>query len=141
MRAFADIAVAEAFAAHPPAVQRKLLALRALIFATAARTRGVGELEETLKWGQPAYLTPETKSGTTIRIDRHGAEPARVALYFHCQTGLVESFRRRFPKLAFEGNRAIVLGAGERVPKAVLSACIAAALTYHRRAKSVGAFA
>jgi hypothetical protein len=135
MRAFADVAVAGAFAAHPVPVQRTLLALRALIFRTAERTPGVGKLEETLKWGQPAYLTPESKSGSTIRIDRHAEDPARVALYFHCQTSLVESFRKRFPELAFEGNRAIVLRAGARLPESALSACIAAALTYHRRVK------
>jgi hypothetical protein len=31
-------------------------------------TPGVGALHETLKWGQPAYLTPETRSGTTLRL-------------------------------------------------------------------------
>ena len=50
-------AVARVFEAYPPAIQPKLFVLRELIFATAAATEGVGELEETLKWGEPAYLT------------------------------------------------------------------------------------
>ncbi len=65
-----DPAVEAAFGAYPAPVKAKLLALRRLIFDTAKRTKGVGALEETLKWGQPSYLTPETKSGSTIRIDQ-----------------------------------------------------------------------
>ena len=43
--------------------------LRQLIFDVAAKTKDVGQLEETLKWGEPAYLTSESKSGSLIRID------------------------------------------------------------------------
>ena len=46
------------------------MALRGLVFDTAARTAGVGGLTEALKWGQPSYLTEQTGSGTTVRIDR-----------------------------------------------------------------------
>jgi hypothetical protein len=31
------------------------LALRELVLQVAATTEGVGELEESLKWGEPAY--------------------------------------------------------------------------------------
>ena len=58
------------FDGYPRAVKAKLLALRRLIFDTAKTTKGVGTLEETLKWGQPSYRTTETRSGSTIRIDR-----------------------------------------------------------------------
>ena len=64
-------AVDDVFQSYPRAARAKLGALRKLILATAARTQGVGEIEETLKWGQPSYLT-KSKSSTTIRIDRHG---------------------------------------------------------------------
>ena len=71
-----------------------MLALRRLILDTAKTTKGVGPIEETLKWGQPSYLTPETKSGSTVRIDQVKAEPGQYAVYFHCQTNLVETFPR-----------------------------------------------
>jgi len=48
---FANPAVAAVFAAYPARVRAKLLALRRLILETAAKTPGVGALEETLKWG------------------------------------------------------------------------------------------
>jgi hypothetical protein len=114
-------------------MRQKLLALRKLIFETAASTPGVGELEETLKWGEPAYVTSETKSGSTVRIAWKRSSPSQYAMYFHCQTNLVETFRTLFPKeFAFKGNRAIVFRESEVVPTDSLSFCIAAALTYHR---------
>ena len=86
-------AVETAFAAYPAPVKAKLLALRQLIFDTARATKGVGALQETLKWGQPSYLTAATGSGSTIRIDRIKSAANQYAVYFHCQTNLVETFR------------------------------------------------
>jgi len=128
-----DSAVDAVFDAYPKQVKAKLLALRRLIFATAKATKGVGVLEEALKWGQPSYLTPESKSGSTIRIDQVKAEPDQVAVYFHCQTNLVETFRELYPELRYEGNRAILLNAADQLPDAELRHCVGLALTYHLR--------
>jgi hypothetical protein len=136
-KSFDDPAVAAVFEAYPPEAKARLLRLRDLIFETAAGTDGVGALEETLKWGQPSYLTPETKSGSTIRIDRHKSGDGRTALFFHCQTHLVDTFREIFrDDLEFESNRAIVLGAGDALPEEALRHCIAMALTYHLNKKT-----
>jgi hypothetical protein len=127
---------AEVFRAYPAKLRGRLLALRRLILKTAKNTEGVGALEETLKWGQPSYLTSETKSGSTIRIDRVKAIPDKYAVYFHCQTGLVPAFRELYPAaFEYEGNRAIVLDANERFDEEALTHCIALALTYHARKK------
>jgi len=68
--------VSRAFDALPASIGKRLLQVRALIFATAAAHDDVGRLAETLKWGEPAYLTDETGSGSTIRLGRvNGAEP------------------------------------------------------------------
>ena len=119
------------FDAYPKPVKAKLLALRRLIFDTAKSTKGVGALEEALKWGQPSYLTPESKSGSTVRIDQVKATPGQYAVYFHCQTDLVETFRELYPELKYSGNRAILLDAQQKVPEAELRHCVALALTYH----------
>jgi hypothetical protein len=58
-------AIEAVFEAYPAPVKSRLLALRRLIFDTAKTTTGVGALEEALKWGQPSYLTTESKSGST----------------------------------------------------------------------------
>ena len=141
MKPFARPEVAAVFDAYPKNVKAKLLRLRRLIFETAARTPSVGPLEETLKWGQPSYLTTRSGSGSTIRIDRvkpkAGSAPAQVAIYFHCQTTLVETFRGMVgDALTFEGNRAILLDAAAAIPVATLRQCIALALTYHRDRKT-----
>ena len=130
---FSDPAVAAVFGAYPRPLQTRLLALRRLILDTAQATKGVGPLEETLKWGQPSYLTTATKSGSTIRIDRVKAAPDQVAIYFHCQTDLVATFRELYPELRYGGNRSILLDAGDAVPEAALRHCVALALTYHLR--------
>jgi len=128
-----DTAVTAVFAGYPDPVKSRLLALRKLIFDTAKATSGVGALRETLKWGQPSYLTTESKSGSTIRIDQVKAEAGGYAIYFHCQTDLVETFRELYPELRYGGNRAILLDVGDKLPEKALRHCIALALTYHAR--------
>ena len=133
MKPFDREAVQKTFDSYPHSMRRRLLALRSLIFETAASTDGVGPLEETLKWGEPAYLTSESRSGSTVRIAWKSSKPSQYAMYFNCQTNLVESFRSLFPsELNFEDNRASVFDEGDVVPKDAVSFCIAAALMYHR---------
>ena len=129
-------AIDTVFEAFPPPVKSRLLALRRLIFDTAKSTKGVGALEEALKWGQPSYLTTESKSGSTVRIDQIKNEAGGYAVYFHCQTDLVETFRELYPELRYGGNRSILLDAGEKLPETALRHCIALALTYHARKKA-----
>ena len=136
MKPFSNTEVAEKFDAYPPNIRPKLLALRELIFQTAATAQGAGEIEETLKWGEPAYIT-RNKSGSTVRIDWKKKDPKHYAMYFNCQTNLVESFRTMFPNdFKFEGNRALVFSIEDEVPKDSLTMCIAASLTYHLKKRS-----
>ncbi len=108
------------------------MTLRQLVFDTAAKIDGVGNLEETLKWGQPSYLTTESKSGSTIRIDQIKSTPDQYAMYVHCQTSLVTTYRDLFPGLLnFEGNRGVKFSQDENLPEDVLVHCIGLALTYH----------
>jgi len=135
MSTIRDQDVAATFKAYPAAVRAKLMKLRQLILDTAAKTEGVGKLDETLKWRQPSYLPAQSKSGTTIRIDQVKAEP-RYALYFHCQTDLVDNFRRLYPDMKCVGNRSIEFALDDKVPDKALGHCVALALTYHQRKKS-----
>jgi len=125
-----DPAVAALFDAYPKPQRSRLLALRRLILDSARTTEGVGAIEEALKWGQASYLTSETKSGSTVRID-WVKSANQVAVYFHCQTDLVETFRELYPELNYGGNRSILLDAADALPEAALRHCVALALTYH----------
>jgi len=125
--------VASVFDACDDDTRNGLLGLRELILRTAAETEGVGSITETLKWGEPAYLTTKTRSGTTIRI-----APAKpdadhdLAMFFICHTNLVDRFEGLFgDSLTYDGGRALLFNAGDDVPEAELRACIEMALTYH----------
>ena len=64
---------------------------------TAADIEGVGPLTETLKWGEPAYLTEATRSGSTVRLGWFRSSERECAVLFNCRTTLVDDFRERFP--------------------------------------------
>ena len=125
--------VKAAFAQYPRAIQRRLSEVRKTIFAVAADLGDVGPLTETLKWGEPAYLTAATKSGSTIRLGWKAARPDDYALYFNCQTSLVDTFRTLFPEGRYEGNRAVLFNASEDYPEDLIAQCVSLALTYHRQ--------
>jgi hypothetical protein len=123
-------AVEAVFQAYSPAVREKLLRLRKIVLETAAKMDGVGALEETLKWGQPAYLA---KGSSTIRIDAVKGDPKRVAMYFICHTDLIATFRELYPELHYESNRAILLDTRGKIPEDALRHCISLALTYRNK--------
>ncbi len=123
--------VAAVFDEYPPAIQKKLSSIRQLILDTAAKTESITSLEETLKWGEPSYLT---KGGSTIRMAPVKGKPDHYALYFHCGTTLVATFRELYgDQLTLEGNRAIVFHQSDRIPVKIVKHCALLALTYHRR--------
>jgi hypothetical protein len=94
----------------------------------------MGAIEETLRWGEPAYLTTASRSASTVRLGWKKSAPTRYAMYFNWQTDLVAPFRSLFPNdFRFEGNRAIVFDQQDVVPTDSLAFCIAAALTCHRK--------
>lgn len=126
------------FDGFPDNIRDQLLALRGLVFRVAAEMPSAGEIVETLKWGQPSYLTVRPKTGSTIRLGV--GKSGQAALFFHCQTSLVSQFRDLYPQdFDFEGNRALVLKKSGRLPEAELVHCIALALTYHKRKTELGA--
>jgi Domain of unknown function (DU1801). len=125
-------AVQAAFLALPASIRPTLFEIRSLIFETAISVNA-GQLTETLKWGEPAYLTEISRSGTTIRLGTTRGEPLRCAVFFNCKTSLVDSFRERFSDaFGYEGNRALILPDRPDWSRAALSLCLAEALTYHR---------
>lgn len=121
--------VDEVFANYPDKVRNKMQYLRALVIETAEETDGIDELEETLKWGEPSFIT---KNGSTLRMDWKEKIPNQYAMYFHCTSRLVHTFRMVFDhKFQYEGNRAIVFQLNQKIPELELKECIKASLTYH----------
>ena len=69
--------VTEKFDSYPDHIRDRLLYLRRLILEAASELEDIGEIEETLKWGEPSYIT---KPGSTIRIDWKKSNPQQVAI-------------------------------------------------------------
>jgi hypothetical protein len=122
--------VNDVFANYPENVWEKLQFLRELVIETAEETNDIDELEETLKWGEPSFVT---KNGSTLRMDWKEKTPDQYAMYFQCSSRLVETFRMVFDrKFQYEGNRAIVFQLNQKIPEPELKACVKATLTYHK---------
>lgn len=110
-----------------------LLALRNLILDVAESNKDIGEIIETVKWGQPAFLTRLPKTGTTVRIDCDPSGNGGVALFVSCQSSLVSEWRGLFPHLTYSGDRGVHFPMGRELPRDELRQMVTMALTYHRR--------
>ncbi len=124
------------FNTYPQQYRTKLLFLRQLILNTATSIPGNGEIEETLKWGEPSYLTPESKSGSTIRIAWKKSLKEQYSIFFKCTANLVPAFKEKFPEqFNFGGDRSIDFKINDEIPIEKLKLCVAMALTYHLNKK------
>lgn len=129
-------AIDQTLKGYPVAARKRLRRLRTLIRSVARANPAVGELTETLKWSEPAFLTEASRTGSTLRMAWKPKQPEQVALYFNCNTTLVDTFRSLFPELSYEGNRAIVLPLADPLPEEALQVCIEMTLTYHEQKKA-----
>ena len=134
-----DQGVRAAYDRLSPAQRKLALRFRELVFITAANTPGTGKIEETLRWQQPSYITAETGSGSTIRIDGVKGSQSAVAIFFHCQSGLVANFRDLYgEKFTYGGLRCLVFEKDKEVDETALRHCLALALTHHSRKRKRG---
>lgn len=130
MRAFKNPAVRDAYAAFSPTHQACLTRLRELILDTADALDLPGGIEESLKWGEPSYVPVKPKTGSAVRTGVF--DDNTCALYFNCQTMLVENIRATFgDQLAYSKNRAVLFDISTPLPEEVIRTCAAMALRYH----------
>jgi hypothetical protein len=122
--------VNDVFNRYPKEVKPQLIQLRKLILEVASGIEGLNKLEETLKWGEPSYVS---KHGSTVRMDWKPKSPNQYTMYFKCTSKLVPTFKTIYKsKFNFEGNRAIVFNLNDKIPEDELKHCILLALTYHK---------
>ncbi|HIO96460.1 MAG TPA: DUF1801 domain-containing protein [Leucothrix sp.] len=124
-----NLKVAEKFHTYPTDIAVELMHLRQIIFEVSKELK-LNDLEETLKWDQPSYLT---KKGSTIRVDwKKTSSSDQFAMYFNCKTKLIDTFKEIYPDdFKYEGNRAIVFKLHQTLPVEKLKVCIELSLTYH----------
>ncbi|MEJ6397569.1 DUF1801 domain-containing protein [Yoonia sp. 208BN28-4] len=124
---FENDTIAAAYAAMPENSRAMALRLRDLIYETAREMPQIGELSETLKWGQPSYTV---KGGTPLRI----AVPKTggCGLYAHCQTTVIADYAAvHGTDEQIEGNRAVIFAQADDIVQDRLRHLIRNALTYH----------
>jgi hypothetical protein len=121
--------VKEKFSSYPADIATVLHQIRDLILSVANQ-EGIDELEETLKWGEPSYITT---MGSTIRFDYKVKNPGQVWVYFNCKTTLIETFKEVYrDTFHYSGNRAIILEIDQNLPMKELSHCLSMALRYKK---------
>lgn len=120
----------EVFENYPDSVRSQMEQLRELVLEAASEVDGLENLEETLKWGEPSYLT---KHGSTVRMDWKEKKPDQYAMYFKCTSKLVPTFKKLYQDtFTFEGDRAIIFELDDEIPEKELKHCIKLALNYHK---------
>ncbi|MFT7688412.1 MAG: hypothetical protein ACI9FB_003776 [Candidatus Azotimanducaceae bacterium] len=130
MNKFDNQAVASVFEGYPVEVGCGLMCMRDLIFEVAADLDPLIDLEESLRWGEPAYLC---KSGSTIRLGFKKSNPAEYGMYFNCKAQLIETIQEVYgADFQYEGQRALIFQVGQKINSAALKQCIALALRYHK---------
>ena len=115
-----------------PPVRTACLDLRDLALGVAAAQPEIGPLTETLKWGEPAYLTEASGAGSTLRIwQTRGDE--RPALFVNCKTKLVARFQEEYPgAFDYVDDRAVILRSDVSEVAEEVKHCMALTFTYHR---------
>ncbi|MGI9365169.1 MAG: DUF1801 domain-containing protein [Rhizobiaceae bacterium] len=124
------------FSSYQPQIRANLLICRDLLFEVAEQNDEIGPILETLKWGQASYLTPRTRSGSTVRLaaTKSGNQ---AAIFVNCNTSLIEQFSTHYPEtFSYSGNRALILPVSITDLQPQISHCLALALTYHFRKKT-----
>ena len=130
MYKFKNPSVKRTYQSYPEDMRVKLMVLRELIIDVTAETPDIGDVEETLKWGEPSYLV---RGGSTVRIAWKESKPEYYAMYFNCNTRLVDTFKELYSDLFnFEGKRAIVFHREDQVSSEELKHCVALSFQYHK---------
>ncbi|WP_447037083.1 DUF1801 domain-containing protein [Vibrio alginolyticus] len=123
-------AVKARFDEYPKHVRIRIEELRNIVLTIASELK-LGEVEESLKWGEPSY---SVKTGSPVRMDWKQKTPSRYYLFFNYQTKLVDTFHELYSdSLEFQGNRAIILSLSAPLPEASIKSCLELALTYQKR--------
>lgn len=117
------------FDAAPSEARQGMMHLRELILNVASELPEIGRLSETLRWGQPAYVTSK-RAGASLRLGR--PKTGGFALYTHCQTSLIADFATAFPNMdRVEGTRAIHFTKATQIDPIRHGMLIKSILTYH----------
>ena len=84
MTPFTSSIVEEKFNSYPDDMRKKLLALRALVYEVANNEESIENIEETLKWNEPSFIT---QYGSPLRVNWKKSKPYQYSMYFNQKIG------------------------------------------------------
>lgn len=122
----------DTLASWPKPAQKQFTEIRALILNAAAEA-DVGPIEESLKWGQPAWRPKRARTGSTLRLNWQDNSPQSIAIFVDCKTTLSATIREIYPDdFEYESNRALRLRLGAALPVQAIDHLARLTFTYHR---------
>jgi hypothetical protein len=94
----------------------------------------VGPLDESLKWGQPAWRPRRARQGSTLRLNWQDSAPQTLALYVDCKTTISAIMRDIYPtEFIYETNRVLRVTIGGPLPTQAIDHLARLTFTYHRK--------
>ncbi|MDQ7009891.1 MAG: DUF1801 domain-containing protein [Candidatus Gracilibacteria bacterium] len=125
---FEDETIKGIFDSYPTEVREKLLFIRELIFEVYDDTKLITTLTETLKWGEPSYVSDV---GSTVRITKVNGSNLQFGIYFNCKTTLISTFKEIFGnQFVYSGNRGLIFDISNELNRDNIKHCIYLSLTY-----------
>lgn len=122
---------------YPSEAQNKFNQIRELVFKVAESNPAIGRINETVKWGEPAYLAEKKRVGTTVRIAWKQKHEKFIGIYLNCKTTLVENIATLFPNdFLILGNRGLLIKLDDEIPYDAIHFCIEMSLTYHLKKRN-----
>ena len=123
-------------ATWPTQAQAHFADLRHLVHEVAAAI-DVGPLDESLKWGQPAWRPRRARTGSTLRVDWSPATPDRLLAFVDCKTDIAAQMDLRFPgQFGNDGRRAMGFDLEGALPRDALWQLAHMTLAYHRNKRA-----
>lgn len=119
-------------ATWPADAQHRLLEMRA-IFQDVARAAETGPLDESLKWGQPAWRPRKARMGSTLRLNWSADAPDQIAAFVDCKTDLAAQMDTRFPgQFRNDGRRSLAFDLSSGLHADAIWQLAHLTFTYHR---------
>lgn len=120
------------FALWPDIVQQGAMHVRTVCW-DVAKAAETGPLDESLKWGQPAWRPRKPRIGSTLRLGWRGDAPDHLDLYVDCKTDIAARVTDAFPDV-FDSDkrRRLTIALDRDLPTDALWHLVHQTLTYHR---------
>lgn len=116
----------------PTAAQAQFQEVRCIVYDVALAS-DIGPLDESLKWGQPAWRPKRPRIGSTLRVNWSPQSSTQLCAFVDCKTDLAAQMDVRFPgQFANDGRRALAFDLQTPLDHTAIWQLAHLTLTYHR---------